>query len=109
MEVVGHTPEEAKAVGAMALEQFGDSFRQLDQSGASLKLGFQQAWVEKQRDDTVEQAVKSLRNRVDKWGVSEAEIKRLRGGWFERHPDPAAGVQGPERAKKLPVAPPSSS
>src|ERR1700722_12483705 len=79
VEIEGHSPDEAQAIGAMAIEQYGDSFRKLSQSGSSLKLGFQEAWVEKQRDDTVEQAVKSLRNRVDKWGVSEAEIKRGRG------------------------------
>jgi len=99
VEVVGHSPEEATAIGAMALEQYNDSFRKLSQSGSSLKLAFQEAWVEKQRDDTVEQAVKSLRNRVDKWGVSETEIKRLRGSNGIQIQLP--GFKDPERAKKL--------
>jgi preprotein translocase subunit SecD len=99
IEVVGHSPEEAKAVGALAVEQYGDSMRTLGQTGNSLKLGFQEAWIEKQRDDTVEQAVKSLRNRVDKWGVSEAEIKRLRGSNGIQIQLP--GFKDPERAKKL--------
>ena len=99
VEIIGHSPEEAKAVDAMALEQYGDSFRQLSSSGDSMTLGFQEAWVEKQRDDTVEQAVKSLRNRVDKWGVSEAEIKRVRGSNGIQIQLP--GFKDPERAKKL--------
>ncbi len=99
VEIVGHDPAEAKAVAALALEQYGDSFRQIGASGNSVTLGFQEAWVEKQRDDTVEQAVKSLRNRVDKWGVSEAEIKRVRGSAGIQIQLP--GFKDPERAKKL--------
>src|ERR1700722_15413746 len=58
VEIIGHTPDEAKAIGAMAIEQYGDSLRKLNQSDNSLKLGFQEAWVEKQRADTDEQAAK---------------------------------------------------
>jgi preprotein translocase subunit SecD len=99
VEIVGHSPAEAKAIADMAIEQYGDSFRQIGGSGNSQLLGFQELWVQKQRDDTVEQAVKSLRNRVDKWGVSEAEIKRLRGSNGVQIQLP--GFKDPERAKKL--------
>ncbi len=99
VEIIGHDPAETKAIADMAIEQYADSFRLLGASGNSQTLGFQEVWVEKQRDDTVEQAVKSLRNRVDKWGVSEAEIKRLRGSNGIQIQLP--GFKDPERAKKL--------
>ena len=99
VEIMGHTPDEAKAVAALALDQYGAEFRQIGSDGNSVKLGFQEGWLEKQRDDTVEQAVKSLRNRVDKWGVSEAEIKRVRGSNGIQIQLP--GFKDPEQAKKL--------
>ena len=99
LELVGNSAAEAKALTEMATEQYTDVFKLLGTSDATQTLGFQEAWVTKQKDDTVEQAVKSLRNRIDKWGVSEAEIKRIRGSDGIQIQLP--GEKDPERAKKL--------
>ena len=99
IQIDAATPADAAAVVAMAEEQYPDSLRVVSSSGASEILGFQSAWMKKQKDDTVEQAVKSLRNRIDKWGVSEAEIKRLRGSDGIQIQLP--GFKDPERAKQL--------
>jgi preprotein translocase subunit SecD len=99
IELIGNSPAEAKGIADMANEQYTDSFKLLGTDGNTQTLGFQEAWVKKQKDDTVEQAVKSLRNRIDKWGVSEAEIKRIRGSDGIQIQLP--GEKDPERAKSL--------
>jgi preprotein translocase subunit SecD len=99
LELVGNNAAEAKALTDMAMEQYPDVFKLLGTSDATQTVGFQEAWVKKQKDDTVEQAVKSLRNRIDKWGVSEAEIKRIRGSDGIQIQLP--GEKDPERAKSL--------
>ncbi|MHB1845608.1 MAG: protein translocase subunit SecD [Deltaproteobacteria bacterium] len=97
--IVGGSPAEAKAIADMTQEQYPDNFQVIASAGNQTTLGFQDAWVKKQKDDTVEQAVKSLRNRIDKWGVSEAEIKRIRGSDGIQIQLP--GFKDPERAKQL--------
>ncbi len=97
--LVGASPAEAKALADLAQEQFPDNFRVVSSEGNQTIVGFQDAWVRKQKDDTVDQAVKSLRNRIDKWGVSEAEIKRIRGSDGIQIQLP--GFKDPERAKQL--------
>jgi preprotein translocase subunit SecD len=99
IEVLGADAAQAKAIGDLALQQYPDDFRLISANGDSQVLGFQDSWMAKQRDDTVEQAVKSLRNRIDKWGVSEAEIKRVRGSNGIQIQLP--GFKDPERAKDL--------
>ncbi len=99
IELIGNSPAEAKALATMATEQYTDSFKLLGTNDNSQTLGFQEDWVKRQKDDTVEQAVKSLRNRIDKWGVSEAEIKRIRGSDGIQIQLP--GEKDPERAKNL--------
>ncbi len=99
VEVIGSSPAEAKAISDMAMAQYPDDFRLVSAADASQVLGFQEAWAKKQKDDTVDEAVKSLRNRIDKWGVSEAEIKRIRGSDGIQIQLP--GEKDPERAKKL--------
>ncbi len=99
IEVTGATPAAARALVDLAQEQFPDNFQLASASGNTDVLSFQTAWAKKQKSDTVDQAVKSLRNRIDKWGVSEAEIKRIQGSDGIQIQLP--GFKDPERAKAL--------
>ena len=48
----------------------------LARSGTSVSFGMVEAFESKLRDDTVDQALRTLRNRIDKYGVKEPELRR---------------------------------
>ncbi len=58
------------------LEERGDTWKVLSRSGAEVVYGMDPATETKQRDDAVRQAITTLRNRIDKFGVTEPEVRR---------------------------------
>ena len=67
-------------------------------TGTSFELGMKDDAVKQLKDSAVDQAVKAIRNRVDKWGVSEPTIaKRGDASILVQLP----GYSNPEKAKEL--------
>src|SRR6266849_4119527 len=67
-------------------------------SGNSFELAMKDDAVKQLKDSAVDQAVKAIRNRVDKWGVSEPTIaKRGDASILVQLP----GYSNPEKAKEL--------
>ena len=48
----------------------------LSRSGVGVSYGMTEDYEARLRDDTVEQALRTLRNRIDKYGVKEPELRR---------------------------------
>ena len=68
------------------------------QEGDSFKLSMKDDAVKLLKDSAVDQAIKAIRNRVDKWGVSEPTIaKRGDANILVQLP----GYSNPEKAKEL--------
>ena len=99
VEVIGNSPAEAKAIADMAIEQYTDSFKLLGADGNTSDPGLPGGLGEEAEGRHRRAGGEALRNRVDKWGVSEAEIKRIRGSDGIQIQLP--GYKDPERAKKL--------
>ena len=84
-----------------ARTQITDDYKDMyvrGQSGDAFTLSFKDADVKALKDSAVDQAVKAIRNRVDKWGVSEPSIAR-RGDSNILVQLP--GYSNPEKAKEL--------
>lgn len=58
------------------LEDWTDTWEVRSRSGRTVYFGMQQAYESQLRDDAVAQALKTLRNRIDAYGVAEPEIRR---------------------------------
>jgi len=61
-------------------------------------LAFREAVITEYKKKAVDQAEKTIRNRVDKWGVSEPDIKRKAGNQIQVQ---LPGFKDPEKAKEL--------
>lgn len=81
----------------VVLEYFQD-MNVAGQTDTGLDLAFTSDTVDRIRTSAVDQAVKTIRNRVDQWGVSEPQIVR-RGE--DKILIQLPGVKDPERAKDL--------
>ena len=78
-------------------EEYTDMFIRKVNAG-SFDLGMKDDAVKQLQDSAVDQAVKAIRNRVDKWGVSEPTIaKRGDSSILVQLP----GYSNPEKAKEL--------
>lgn len=58
------------------LEQRTDTWEVRSYSGTEVIYGMKADWETQLRDDVVGQALKTVRNRIDKYGVSEPEVRR---------------------------------
>jgi len=58
------------------LETWSDTWEVRSRTGRTVYFGMQAAYETKMRDDAVSQALKTLRNRIDAYGVTEPEIRR---------------------------------
>lgn len=99
MRVVLSFPDEASLKSGLPKieEDFSDMYTAVA-SGSEAKLAFRDQFVKQARTDAVEQAIKTVRNRVDQFGVAEPEIaKRGADGISVELP----GFKDPERAKQL--------
>ncbi len=68
------------------------------EKGLDVKVGMTAQWVNEIKKQATEQALETIRNRIDQFGVSEPDI-RLQGE--RRIQVQLPGLQDPERAKKL--------
>ena len=90
------TADVGKAKNLVA-EEYTDMFIRKVNTG-SFELGMKDDAVRQLKDSAVDQAVKAIRNRVDKWGVSEPTIaKRGDASILVQLP----GYSNPEKAKEL--------
>jgi preprotein translocase subunit SecD len=81
----------------IAVEAYGDMYR-YEWTDNGFVLAFQDQYVTRYKDDSVEQTIKSIRNRIDRWGVTEPEVRK-RGGNAILIQLP--GYKDPEKAKEL--------
>ncbi len=58
------------------LDQRSDTWEVRSNSGTDVIYGMNADWESKMRDDVVGQALKTVRNRIDKYGVTEPEVRR---------------------------------
>jgi len=89
------------AILAKARTQITDDYSDMyvrGQAGDSFTLSMKDDAVKQLKDSAVDQAIKAIRNRVDKWGVSEPTIAR-RGDSNILVQLP--GYSNPEKAKEL--------
>lgn len=90
------TESDASAFASAVSDYFGDMTRQA--GGVSSRYAFTRDAIETFRTNAVEQALRTIRNRVDKWGVSEPTIaRRGEDGILVQLP----GFKDPEAAKDL--------
>jgi preprotein translocase subunit SecD len=88
-------PDVGKAKDVLA--EFNDMYVRRT-TGNSVELAMKDDAVKQLKDGAVDQAVKAIRNRVDKWGVSEPTIaKRGDASILVQLP----GYSNPEKAKEL--------
>ena len=80
-----------------------NQFRGTDQGNGTLRLQLTQVDEGKTRDSAVRQALETIRNRVDKFGVAEPTIQRTGGLASDRDRIliQLPGVEDPERVKDL--------
>lgn len=58
------------------LDGWGDTWQVLSHSGDSVTFGMLEAYETSLREDAVSQAQKTLRNRIDAYGVTEPEVRK---------------------------------
>src|SRR5713101_3978736 len=88
-------PDVSKAKDVIA--EYNDMYVRKS-SGNTIELAMKDDAVKQLKDSAVDQAVKAIRNRVDKWGVSEPTIaKRGDASILVQLP----GYSNPEKAKEL--------
>lgn len=58
------------------LDQRADTWQVRSYAGTDVVYGMNPEWETQLRDDVVAQALKTVRNRIDKYGVSEPEVRR---------------------------------
>ena len=95
--IVTVTVAEVGKAKDLVAEEYTDMFIRKVNAG-SFDLGMKDDAVKQLKDSAVDQAVKAIRNRVDKWGVSEPTIaKRGDSSILVQLP----GYSNPEKAKEL--------
>jgi preprotein translocase subunit SecD len=87
----------AEKFEAVAVETYGDMYR-YEWKDSGFTLALQDQYLTRYKDDAVEQTIKSIRNRIDRWGVTEPEVRK-RGGNSILIQLP--GYKDPEKAKEL--------
>jgi preprotein translocase subunit SecD len=95
------TADPAKAESTV-LEYYGgadgDMFAPAGAPAGTLWLAFKDRAISDFKQKAVEQAEKTIRNRVDKWGVSEPDIKRKANNQIQIQ---LPGFKDPQKAKEL--------
>ena len=87
---------DADAFRSAVTEQFGDMRR--SGGGTAARYAFDSDYIKRFKEGAVDQALRTIRNRIDKWGVSEPTIaKRGADGILVQLP----GFKDPEKAKEL--------
>lgn len=97
IEVVVKQAKERSDTQSALLSQFGEQLSPIEVSGA-LYLNQSDSYKQQLKDQTVKQAVETIRNRIDRHGVAEPAIQRL---GENRVVVEMPGVQDPDRAIAL--------
>ncbi len=88
--------EDADAFASASRDYFGDMRRA--GSGTTNRYAFDSEYIKRFKEGALDQALRTIRNRIDKWGVSEPTIaKRGSDGILVQLP----GFKDPEKAKEL--------
>jgi len=96
IEVSFASTADADAFRAAADDYFGDMRRV--SGGTTSRYAFTSDYVKQFKEGAIDQALRTIRNRIDKWGVSEPTItKRGADGILVQLP----GVKDPDKAKDL--------
>ncbi|HWV37670.1 MAG TPA: protein translocase subunit SecD [Vulgatibacter sp.] len=96
IDVTFASEADADAFRAAVAEPFGDMRR--SGSGTTARYVFDGEYIKTFREGAIDQALRTIRNRIDKWGVSEPTIaKRGSDGILVQLP----GFKDPEKAKDL--------
>ena len=91
-------PAEAREKFDGVVLEFFNDMHLVSEADGELTLAYKTEEIDRIREQAVEQAVKTIRNRVDAWGVSEPQIvKRGEDQVLVQLP----GVKDPDRAKSL--------
>lgn len=100
IEVRGLTPNGAPALRELIADHFPEwSLNRAD--GGAFGLELQHDDAARIRDETVDQAVRTIRRRIDSLGVREPTIRRLGGNEGERVQVQLPGVDNPDRVREL--------
>src|SRR5215471_1612808 len=75
-----------------------DDFTKIRREGNKLTIALKDTQVNRFRDESVDQAMLVIRQRIDKWGVAEADIRKQGSDSIQIS---LPGYQDPERAKEL--------
>ncbi len=79
-------------------DNFNKVFKIVDESSNSLKIEFTSQYRKHLEKNTVDQAVETIRNRIDQFGVTEPDIRSLGQKWVLVE---LPGIKDPERALKI--------
>ncbi|HEX4621874.1 MAG TPA: protein translocase subunit SecD [Myxococcaceae bacterium] len=80
------------------LGEMASDFREVSRNGAQVTLALRDTLVNRFKDEAVDQAKLVIERRIDKWGVAEAEIRKLGSDSIQIS---LPGYQDPEKAKEL--------
>ncbi|HEX5033048.1 MAG TPA: protein translocase subunit SecD [bacterium] len=94
IQVVPKVGEGRDKIEAEVLAQFGSVLEKAD-PGAAIFLAQSEAYQNRLKDETLKQAVETIRNRIDRHGVAEPDIRRLGDN---RVVIELPGVSDPDRA-----------
>ncbi len=90
--------QDPAAVKAAVLDSYGQEMYSPGDSPDSATFAFKDKVLVDFQGKAVEQAEKTIRNRVDKWGVSEPDIKRKANNQIQVQ---LPGFKDPQKAKEL--------
>ncbi|HEY0839771.1 MAG TPA: protein translocase subunit SecD [Vulgatibacter sp.] len=97
IDVTFASDADGEAFRAAVAEQFGSDMRRSG-GGTASRYAFDSEYVKQFKEGAIDQALRTIRNRIDKWGVSEPTIaKRGSDGILVQLP----GFKDPEKAKEL--------
>jgi preprotein translocase subunit SecD len=90
-------PGTMDAIEKDVLATFED-FTKVKRDGAALTLQLVDTQISRFKEEAVEQAMLVIRKRIDKWGVSEVDVRKLGNDSIQIS---LPGAQDPEQAKEL--------
>jgi preprotein translocase subunit SecD len=96
--VVPKDPSTLEAVEKEVSNLFGDEFSSAGRQDGGILLALNDTQISYFEEEALEQAMIIIRNRVDKWGVAEADIRKRGTDAIELS---LPGQEDPERVKEL--------
>ena len=96
--IVANSPEDAKKIEAYILKSFATSLQVLTVNGNEIELRYFEANMLNQKQDVIKQAIETIRNRIDEFGVAEPSITQQGA---DRILVQLPGMADAEKAKQL--------